>query len=198
MPLKKAIYDISRNSGCINLKTIRSISVRKKCHKKLAKTKYFPKIFFPNHEKISKPSVWHCGRVATGGNQPDLHLISQIWGQKTLLLLLASQREQKSSCLFKPDLVHNIGNFSCKFNYLLLPRANYTTGKCSLTFVGPKVWSSIPGDIESSITLTFKRNLKKHLLHEKQTQLWTLATSHLFITEHCEFWYFIILLIFYV
>jgi len=54
---------------------------------------------------------------------------------------------------------------------LFLPRVNSSSRKCYLTFVGPKVWSSIPGDIMSSITFTFKWKLKKHLLHEKDTQL---------------------------
>jgi len=54
---------------------------------------------------------------------------------------------------------------------LLLPRVNSSSGKCSLKFVGPKVWSSIPDDIKFSTTLTFKWKLKKHLLHEKNSQL---------------------------
>jgi len=54
---------------------------------------------------------------------------------------------------------------------LFLPRVNSSSGKCSLTFVGPKVWSSIPNDIKYSTALTFKWKLKKHLLHEKGTQL---------------------------
>jgi len=40
---------------------------------------------------------------------------------------------------------------------------------CSLTFVGAKVWSSIPDYIKSSTTFTFKWKLKKHLLLEKDT-----------------------------
>jgi len=62
---------------------------------------------------------------------------------------------------------------------LLLPRVDSSSGKCSLTFIGPKVWSSIPDDIKLSTTFTFKWKLKKHLLHEKNSQLWTLATFHL-------------------
>ena len=58
---------------------------------------------------------------------------------------------------------------------LFLPRVNSSSGKCSLKFIGPKVWSSIPDDILST-TFTFKWKLKKHLLHEKNSQLWTLAT----------------------
>ena len=50
---------------------------------------------------------------------------------------------------------------------------------CSLKFIGPKVWSSIPDDIKLSTTFTFKWKLKKHLLHETNSQLWTLAIFHL-------------------
>ena len=62
---------------------------------------------------------------------------------------------------------------------LFLPRVNSSSGKCSLKFIGPKVWSSIPDDIKLSTTFTFKWKLKKHLLHEKNSQLWTLATFHM-------------------
>jgi len=62
---------------------------------------------------------------------------------------------------------------------LFLPRVNSSSGKCSLKFIGPKVWSSIPDDIKLSTTFTFKWKLKKHLLHEKNSQLWTLSTFHL-------------------
>ena len=51
---------------------------------------------------------------------------------------------------------------------LFLPRVNSSSGKCSLKFMGPKVWSSIPDDIKFSTTFTFKWKLKKHLLHEKK------------------------------
>ena len=50
---------------------------------------------------------------------------------------------------------------------LFLPRVNSSWGKCSLKFIGPKVWSSIPDGIKFSTTFTFKCKLKKHLLHEK-------------------------------
>jgi len=62
---------------------------------------------------------------------------------------------------------------------LFLPKVNSSSGKCSLKFIGPNVWSSIPDDIKFSTTFTFKWKLKKHLLHEKNSQLWTLATFHL-------------------
>ena len=71
---------------------------------------------------------------------------------------------------------------------LFLPRVNSSSGKCSLKFIGPKVWSSIPDDIKLSTTFTFKWKLKKHLLYEKNSQLWTLATFHL-STNYCEFQY---------
>jgi len=47
---------------------------------------------------------------------------------------------------------------------LTLPQEN-------VLFIGPKVWSSIPDDIKFSTTFTFKWKLKKHLLHEKYSQL---------------------------
>jgi len=52
---------------------------------------------------------------------------------------------------------------------LFLHRFNSSSGKCSLKFIGPKVWSSIQDDINFSTT--FKWKLKKHLLHEKNSQL---------------------------
>jgi len=59
---------------------------------------------------------------------------------------------------------------------LFLPRVNSSSGICSLKFIGPKVWSSIPDDIKFSTTYTFKWKLKEHLLHETNSLLWTLAT----------------------
>jgi len=82
-------------------------------------------------------------------------------------------------------------------NNLFLTRVNSSSGKCSPTFVGPKVSSSIPNDIKFSTTFTFKWKLKKHLLHEKGTQLWTLATFHLsrtkimWIVVFCNWVYFL-------
>ena len=52
-------------------------------------------------------------------------------------------------------------------NNVLLLRVNSSSGKCSLAFDGPKVWSSISDDIKSSTSFTFKWKHKKHLLHEK-------------------------------
>jgi len=62
---------------------------------------------------------------------------------------------------------------------LFLPGVSSSSGKCSLKFIGPKVWSSIPDDIKLSTTFTFKWKLKKHILHEKNSQLWTLVTFRL-------------------
>ena len=70
---------------------------------------------------------------------------------------------------------------------LFLPRVNSSSGECSLKFIGPKVWSSIPYNIKFSTTFTFKWKLKKHLLHEKNSQLWTLATFCLSRTKYCLF-----------
>jgi len=54
---------------------------------------------------------------------------------------------------------------------LFLTKVTSSSGKYSPTFVGPKVWSSIPNDIKPSTTFIFKWKLKKHILHEKDTQL---------------------------
>jgi len=54
---------------------------------------------------------------------------------------------------------------------VFLPSVKPPSGKCSLTFVGPKVWSSIPNDFKSSTAFTFKWKLKKYLLYDKDIQL---------------------------
>ena len=46
---------------------------------------------------------------------------------------------------------------------LFLPRVNSSSGKFSLIFVGPKVWSSIPNDIKFSTTFTFKQSLRTQI-----------------------------------
>jgi len=79
---------------------------------------------------------------------------------------------------------------------LFLPRVNSSSGKCSLKFIGSKIWSSIPDDIKFSTTFTFKWKLQKHLLHEKYSQLWTLVTFPLSRKKYCVFWYSVTLLIF--
>jgi len=70
---------------------------------------------------------------------------------------------------------------------LFLPRVNSSLGKRYLKFIGPKLWSSIPDDIKFSTTFTFKWKLKKQFLHEKNSQLWTLATFPLSRTKYCVF-----------
>ena len=70
---------------------------------------------------------------------------------------------------------------------LFLPRVNSSSGKCSLKFIGPKVWSSISDDIKFSTTFTYKWKLMKYLLHEKNCQLWTSATFSLSRTKYCVF-----------
>jgi len=62
------------------------------------------------------------------------------------------------------------------------PRLFSLVACSNLKFIGPKVWS-IPDDIKFSTTFTFKWKLKKHFLHENNSQLWTLATFHLFRTK---------------
>jgi len=78
-------------------------------------------------------------------------------------------------------------------NNLFLPRVSVSSGKYSLTFVDLKVWYSKPNDIKNSTTFSFKRKLKKNLLYEKDTQLWTFTTFHLYKTKSCEFLHFVIL-----
>jgi len=51
--------------------------------------------------------------------------------------------------------IHSHSTRLATSNNLFLPRINSSSGKCSLTFVGPKVWYSIPNDIKSSTTFTF-------------------------------------------
>ena len=77
------------------------------------------------------------------------------------------------------SLIHYHSTRLATFKNLFLPRVNFSSEKYSLKFIRPKVWSSIPDDIKLSTTFTFKWTLKKHLLHEKNSQLWTLATFHL-------------------
>ena len=71
---------------------------------------------------------------------------------------------------------------------LFLPRANSSSGKCSLKFIGPKVWSSIPDDIKLSTTFTFRWKLKKHLLHEEIPN-YELQQHFISPTNYCEFQY---------
>jgi len=42
--------------------------------------------------------------------------------------------------------IHSHSTKLANSNNLFLPRVNSSSGKCSFTFVGPKVWSSIPND----------------------------------------------------
>ena len=45
--------------------------------------------------------------------------------------------------------IHSHSTRLATSNNLILPRGNSSSAKCSLTFVAPKVWSSIPNDIKS-------------------------------------------------
>jgi len=56
--------------------------------------------------------------------------------------------------------IHSHSTRLAASNNLFLPRVNSSSGKCSLTFIGRKVWCSIPNDIKSSTTFTFKWKLK--------------------------------------
>ena len=92
--------------------------------------------------------------------------------------------------------IHSHSTRLATSNSLFSLRVTYSSGKCSFTFVGPKVWSSIPNDIKPSTTFTFQRKLKKHLLHDKDTQLWTFATFHFFRTKFCVFYVYLLLAFF--
>jgi len=83
--------------------------------------------------------------------------------------------------------IHSHSTRLATSNNLFLSRVNSSSGKCSLAFVGPKVWSSIPNHIKSSTTFTFRWKLKKHLRHDKDTELWTFAKFHLSRTKFCKF-----------
>ena len=68
--------------------------------------------------------------------------------------------------------ISSIHSYSTKLsisNNMFSPRVNSSSGKCSLTFVGPNVWSSTPDCMKSYATFTFKWNLEKHRLHQKGT-----------------------------
>jgi len=118
---------------------------------------------------------------------------------KTNFMLLTSRKHNPAS--FKVTINnHNISpEDNLKYLGVLLDnklswkphvqkvKTNSSSGKCSLIFIGPKIWSSIPDDIKFSTTFTFKWKPKKHLLHEKNSQLWTLATFHLSRTKYCVF-----------
>jgi len=67
--------------------------------------------------------------------------------------------------------IHDHSTRLATSKHLFLPKVNSSSGKYSLKFIGPKVWSSIPNDIKLSTTFTFTWKLKKHLLHEKNSQL---------------------------
>ena len=45
---------------------------------------------------------------------------------------------------FPISSIHSHSTRLATSNNLFLPRVNSSSGKCSLTLIGPKVWSSIP------------------------------------------------------
>jgi len=65
---------------------------------------------------------------------------------------------------------------SNNLSYVYL-RVNSSSGNCFLAFVVPKVWSSILECIKSTAIFTFKWQLTKHLLHEKDTWLYHLESN---------------------
>jgi len=58
-------------------------------------------------------------------------------------------------------------------------------GRCNCEQTGWKQFKWIK--FSTTFTFTFKWKLKKHLLHEKNSQFWTLATFHVSRTKYCVF-----------
>jgi len=109
----------------------------------------------------------------------------------TLLLLVratyicfCSSRTSRSWWITQSMQHHRRG---CNTSNLVLPGVNSSLGKCSLTFVGPKLWSSIPDCVKSSATFTFKGKLKKQVLHQQDSYVRILATFRLSRTKCWEF-----------
>jgi len=64
--------------------------------------------------------------------------------------------------------IHSYSTRLTTSNNLFLLRVTSSSGKYSLTFVGQKVYFSIPDGIKSlAATFTFKWKLKKHLFAKK-------------------------------
>jgi len=68
---------------------------------------------------------------------------------------------------------------------LFLPRVNSSSGKCSLKFIGPKVWSSIPDDIKFSPIFTYG-NLRNTSYMTKIPN-YELSNISLLQTKYCVF-----------
>jgi len=63
--------------------------------------------------------------------------------------------------------IHSYPTRQSTSNNLSLPEVNSSYGKCSLVFVGPKVWLSVPVCVKPSVTFTFKWKFAKHLYMKK-------------------------------
>jgi len=60
------------------------------------------------------------------------------------------------NCFIPISSIHSYPTRLSTSNNIFLPGVNSSSVKCSLTFVGPKVWSSLPDCIKPSNTFTFK------------------------------------------
>jgi len=144
------------------------------------------KIQYWTYAAIGGPNVKWGAPISNGGpgttsppagDGPDLNILSL---PKIYTLSVGKFMHSYHNKLLPNDFVeyfipissiHSHSTRLATSNNLFLPRVNSSSGKCSLAFIGPKVWSSIPNHIKSSTTFTFKWKLKKHLLHDKDIQL---------------------------
>jgi len=69
---------------------------------------------------------------------------------------------------------------------LFLLRVNSSSAKCYRKFIGPKVWSSIPDDIQFSTTLPLIGNLRK-TSQLKKIPNYGLWQHFICPTNYCEF-----------
>ena len=67
-------------------------------------------------------------------------------------------------CFIPISSIHSYATRLSIFNNLFLPKVNSSSGKCSLTFVGLKVWSSIPNCVKSSATFAFRWKVRTPLI----------------------------------
>ena len=93
----------------------------------------------------------------------NANLIVGLVVEKLILTVLQSQFEYTnlSMVLAIETLIK-----MCKYAN---PQHFWSSTLLQVSFVGPKVWSSTPDCIKSSATFTFKWQLTKHPLHEKDT-----------------------------
>jgi len=87
-------------------------------------------------------------------------LLSQQTASKPLHALLSQQTASKSAQFILSTRLATSTNL-----FLFLTKVTSSSGKCSLTFVGPKVWSSIPSDINFFYLFVYSR----HEVHSMNT-----------------------------